>query len=644
MQDRIAGKGKNCMSETDLEQTESTQGPNIDVSEQGELHIAEAPEPTVQAPAPSLTPVSVPVSAGTRQKRAGTAEHLAARRPVPPLDTQATEVKQRLAALRIEATRLLTNMRHEGVSVQETADELILQLDLGPFQQWSPVLIPFLLEIDRAGNLIPVWLKIIDQGDPTDLPPDANLAETEIGKARRIAILMLGNYKSAEFSEKSGPIGFRPGRSASTPAKSDLYKVLGRLALDPNTSLYATQSLLKQGNSPAMQTLISALKEAEGWAKVDIVEACLKFNQPSFYDFLLASGFDRASGLESYIAIPLYRSISLERYLRAEGSVSPRLSQQAALVFGQVVQDSMKQPQAGTEDLPVLFERDLPAMASALFEGARRNPSWQAVVALHRLGLLLGRYWVDISRGTLKDARIVQPVADSLPMMPEVERWMNGPGRDVLLETLVNSDEEDSLPIVRVIGDLREPRAISILLARLDAVTQLEDRKQASSLGQMCDTLGKLGDLRAVPSLFALAGRVLAIPTRAGRPKGRENLPAGDPDIPASIVYGAIVRALGQLADRSTADFLLRASSDFDPYVRAQALEALKRVDPAGEMMSSRLAAREALNDPADAVVRVACQLVVQYRDGEAIPLLQNLSATRIELAPPAYDALRQLG
>lgn len=632
------------MSETDLEQTEATRVPESDGGEQGELHLAEVPEPMVQAVLPTPTPVPATVSAATRQERAGTAEHLAARRAVPPLDAESAQIKQQLAALRIEITRLLTGMRHEGVSAQATADEMIPLLDLGSFLQWSPILLPFLLEIDRAGNLIPVWLKIIDEGDPTDLPPDTNFAETQVGKARRIAILMLGNYKLTEFSQKSSSIGFRPGKSAATTTKYDLYKVLGRLALDPNTSLYATQSLVKQGNSPAMQTLISALKEAEGWAKVDIIEACLKFNQPSFSDFLLVSGFERASGLESYIAIPLYRALPLERYLRAEGNVAPRLCGQAALVFAQVVQDSMKQSQATDDEVPAVFERDLPTMAGALFEGARRNPSWQAALALHRLGLLLGRYWADISRGTLTDTHIVQPVADSLPLMPEVERWMNGPGRDVLLDALAQADEESSISIVRVIGDLREPRAISLLLARIDAVREIENRRQASSLGQVCDALGKLGDLRAVPSLFALAGRVLAMPARAGRPRRRENLPAGDADIPASIVYGAIVRALGQLADRSTVDFLLHASNDFDPYVRTQALEALKRVDPTGEIMNSRLAAREGLNDPAESVVRAACQLVMHYRDREAIPQLQNLAATRPELAPPAYEALRQLG
>jgi HEAT repeat protein len=144
--------------------------------------------------------------------------------------------------------------------------------------------------------------------------------------------------------------------------------------------------------------------------------------------------------------------------------------------------------------------------------------------------------------------------------------------------------------------------------------------------------------------LLGLVGRTISLPARAGRPKRRENLPQGDADIPASVLYGSVVRALGQLGDRNTLDFILRASGDFDPYVRIQALDALKRVDPTGEFMSSRVTAREALNDPADGVVRAACQLIITYRDRDATPYLQNLSMTRPALAPIAYDALRQLG
>ena len=87
-----------------------------------------------------------------------------------------------------------------------------------------------------------------------------------------------------------------------------------------------------------------------------------------------------------------------------------------------------------------------------------------------------------------------------------------------------------------------------------------------------------------------------------------------------------------------------RAASDFDPYVRTQALEALKSIDPTGDEMRSRMVIREALSDPRDTIVRFACQLAIQYRDNDTVPLLRTLAETRPELAATANDTLRQLG
>src|SRR6266567_4671255 len=247
------------------------------------------------------------------------------------------ERESELGEVRTEMTTLVTDLRWGGVSVKDTVARVMPLLNVGPVQQWAPQLVATLLEIDRAGNLIPVWLKVVQEDDTTDLPPNANPAETMLGRARRYAILMLGNYKSPELSE-----------------------VLGKLAADGNSSLYATQSLAKQATTASLQALISALTEAEGWAKVDIIETCVTLNRPSFQELLLASGLDRALGLESYIAVPLYRTIALERYIRGEQETAPRLSQQAVMIAAQVFQDSLSSANADT--LPIAFERDLPAV------------------------------------------------------------------------------------------------------------------------------------------------------------------------------------------------------------------------------------------------------------------------------------------
>jgi len=145
-------------------------------------------------------------------------------------------------------------------------------------------------------------------------------------------------------------------------------------------------------------------------------------------------------------------------------------------------------------------------------------------------------------------------------------------------------------------------------------------------------------------ALQQLVQRVIPVNARAARTRRSENLAAGDAEIPASIVYGAVLRALAPFQDRSVLDLVLKASGDFDPYVRAQALEALKGIDPGGEDPRSRAAVREALNDPRDAVARTACQLAGQYRDLEAMPILTRLAETRPALAPFAQDALLRLG
>ncbi|HYX50913.1 MAG TPA: HEAT repeat domain-containing protein, partial [Ktedonobacteraceae bacterium] len=570
--------------------------------------------PSFVAPAPSATMVPVPVAAQQKSNRTATTEHLAARRNLPELNENAPEVKQTMSELRTELTMLLTDLRWGGQSVKATANRIIPLLNVGSLQQWIPILIPNIWEIDRAGDLVPAWLSIIEQEDPIDLPLDANPAETMIGRARRIAILMLGFYKSAEISE-----------------------VLGKLSIDPSSSLYATRSLVKQATVAAMKALANALKEAQGWAKVDVIDAFASLNQARFYEIMLTHGLEHANGLESYIAVPLFRTLPIESYLRGDAQTGS----QAALVVNQILQDSMNYKANNT--LPLIFERNLQELTSALFDGAKSTLQWQFVIALHRLGLLLGRYWGDISRGTIQDQRVVQPVYDSLPMMPEIEQWMNSTGRDVLLKGLTNQQEEAFLPCLKVLSDLRDPRAAQALIQRLDTTMHITNRDQASLIGQICDTLVQLQDTRAISSIRELVKRTIPVDSRASREKRRDNLTNGDEGIPGSIVYGAAIRTFAQFGDRNTIDFILKATNDYDPYIRSQALEALKSLDPQGENEGTRKVVREALGDPRDTVVRIACQLITLYHDVESITALHMLAETRPEFAASAQETINQL-
>ena len=639
------------MSDIDQEQIRSADPLGNEETEPRRLHVAEKASIAVSDSSAATVASAQVQPAASRpsqfQERIGTAEHLAARRPMPVLDPSTPEIKQLLATLRAQWTRLVTGLRWEGQSVEETATGMIPLLNVGPVEQWKSVLIPFLYEIDRGGALIPAWLNIIERGDPPDLPQDANPAETREGRARRFAILMLGNYKMMGISglRQTSKLA-KSAINGTTSSERNVAEILGDLAIDPNTSLYATQSLVKHATVPAIQALISALKCAKGWAKVDVVEACLELKQEQLYHLLVASGLDDAPGLESYLATPIYRVVPLENYLSGENKASSRLLEQSALIFSQVLQDNTNLPPLTTEidTIPVVFERHLPTLAQALFAGVQRCALWQNTVAVHRLGFLLGRYWSEISQGRVKDGRIIDQVYQCLAIMNQIEPWMQGPGRDTLLNTLANPHEEVLMPTVKVLGELRDQHAASLLITRLDAITTLKDRSHALTVGTMCETLGQLGEPRAPSSLQQLVNRVIDMPSRIHQPKLKDNLPPGDPEIPGSIVYAAVVRACGVLGDRTTLEWVLLATRDFDPYVRSQACEAITRLDPQGEDMHSRMAVREALHDPRESIVRSASQLIVQYRDVEAVPILGKLIETRPELAYIGQDALRQLG
>ncbi|GCF07788.1 HEAT repeat domain-containing protein [Dictyobacter arantiisoli] len=637
------------MSENDNEneQAQPMLPAGNDADPEGFLHLeqeADAPQHKEDDPgtARNITPIAPPVRA---RDRVGTMEHLAARKPATPLDPNTPVIKQRLNALRTEVTRILTSLRWENQSVVETAQRLQPLLNVGPIRQWQPLLIPYLYEIDRGGILIPTWTYLIAQGDP-EAPTISNPAETEQGRARRYAILMLGNYRTTGIAGQGSQSRFASRGDEDATYATDLTEYLGQLARDPEVSLYATQALVKQATMSSLQALLEAFKDAQGWAKVDTISSILEFKQERFYDLILASAFDNVTGLESYVSVPIYRAMPLANYL-SNKNVATRLKSNTAQIFQYILQESATPPlTTNTEDetaLPPLFARHFPSIATALLQSAQYEPHWQYAVALHYLGIVLGRYWGEINQENIKDARIIEPIYQVLPLMNEVERWMNGPGRDVLLQTIADPQEKNILSTVRVLGDLRDPRATNLIIQRIETIQNIENRAQALTIGALCDTLGRSGEQRAATPLYQLLMRTVDVARRNQHPKRKDNLPAGDANIPGSIVYAAIIHACGLIGDRTIMHGVWDATQDLDPYVRTQALEALRQLDPEGSLPQSKHAARNALNDPRETIVRLALQLILQYADMEAISTMEQSAEEHPELASTINDTIRQL-
>ncbi|HEX6482917.1 MAG TPA: hypothetical protein VF043_29080, partial [Ktedonobacteraceae bacterium] len=138
------------MSETRIEQTEGTPPPlDSGPSEPGDMRFDESTAaPSVTLPTPPVNVTPAPVATQQPSNRSATVEHLAARRKAPPLDADSPEVKETISELRTEMTTLVTGLRWGELPVNDTAERMIPLLNAGSLQQWIPILVPNILEID----------------------------------------------------------------------------------------------------------------------------------------------------------------------------------------------------------------------------------------------------------------------------------------------------------------------------------------------------------------------------------------------------------------------------------------------------------------------------------------------------------------
>lgn len=369
----------------------------------------------------------------------------------PPLDVDTPGHRASLNALRREVTCLLTRLSWQRALPEEVAARLVELLPIGPFSLWRPHLLTTLFEIDRRGHLLPAWLYLIQQGDVSSHAPGDDPTAQPHNYARRIAILLLGYYKQVSTLSTDSP-----ARDAQ-----DTLSVLQTLLHDPSASFYAARALAHLGHNQAQQILLQTLCETRGWNRLAILEQCLALGHAPFAEFLLTHGMARIPGLEHYAARALYHALDLVPYLE-QARQQPRLAAQAALVLYYVIEES-KEPSACQEPVPHLFTRSLVDQASALFQSARQEPSWQAALALHALGTLCARYWQAINQGQALESSFVAQIYPCLPMMPEIEAWMQRSGREQL-STALHSQQATLLPLLaQILAELGGTRAIDPL-------------------------------------------------------------------------------------------------------------------------------------------------------------------------------------
>jgi HEAT repeat protein len=178
-----------------------------------------------------------------------------------------------------------------------------------------------------------------------------------------------------------------------------------------------------------------------------------------------------------------------------------------------------------------------------------------------------------------------------------------------LLDALGHSDDSLVLESVVLVGRIKTPKAVPLLVQVIETRSPLFRSHAAESLGQ-------IGDRRAVPALVSL-------------------LKDADPAVRANATS-----ALIRIPDRQAIDPLRQMLTDEDADVRLHAIQALAEIGDARAVPDLL----ERLNDPSAEVQVAAAEALGQCGDARAVePLLERLQSDDEAILLRAISALRRL-
>lgn len=178
-----------------------------------------------------------------------------------------------------------------------------------------------------------------------------------------------------------------------------------------------------------------------------------------------------------------------------------------------------------------------------------------------------------------------------------------------LLDALGHSDDSLVLESVVLVGRLKTPRAVPLLIQVVETRSRLFRSHAAESLGQIADR-------RAVPTLIAL-------------------LKDDDPAVRANATS-----ALVRIPDRQALEPLRQVLTDEDDDVRIHALQAIAEIGDARAVPDLL----ERLNDRSPEVQVAAAEALGQCGDARAVePLLERLKSDDEPILLRAISALRRL-
>jgi HEAT repeat protein len=369
--------------------------------------------------------------------------------------------------------------------------------------------------------------------------------------------------------------------------------VLGELG-DPSLA-ETISSLIGDPDREVVKSAITALGKVQAVTSCQLATRLLSLPGEDLQDSLRVAFLSMGEPavicltgvLESASGEPLTRAIYLLGKLKATGTVDAIIQRlhdpnPAVRRFAAIALTEIGDPRAEEYLVALLNDRD-PALRTyaavglmslggrisiRLLLASLNDPEtrWLAVRILDKIG----SRDIDSLIGALKDERTSWYAEEALTrldgnVLPQLEERLKGP------------DPVISQSVARVMGEVRDRRAVAPLLEAIQAGGEL-GRSSATALI-------KIADPAAVDPLVELLGnqteevRLFAAYALGGL-KDRRAVPAltrGLADA-SSSVRGIAAHALGQIGSRDATEALLKALEDASAHVRATAAYALARI------------------------------------------------------------------
>jgi HEAT repeat protein len=224
-------------------------------------------------------------------------------------------------------------------------------------------------------------------------------------------------------------------------------------------------------------------------------------------------------------------------------------------------------------------------------------------------------------------------------------------------KSYLNTDVMETLKALLNKANFQRPEQLSSLRCALQLAGRLQLRntepllKKALKsnfplLPELIETLGAIGEPTTIQPLLELAGSIVDLDERIQLPKSKQ--PVTEQSIRDAKIYWTILGALKKFESEEVVKFLLKATDDYAPDKRAQALSSLTAVLMKNEQLKARFdltkVIGEGLRDPSPLVQLAALRGAALSGSASNISdIVRLIDAQENTVSKESFQALSEL-